>query len=499
MSKELGLGVFLFLLIVVFAYQVESAMIKHAPVKALQAESSYRVMSVSGECWVRGASADGWATVLEGSVADLQVEDKLYRSKYIDEDCLCIHVKIKNHSPQSIGIFENSAFFKPNGYNFQDQSVNPFSKHVDPLGLKPQKVNCEKFDVPPEFGCGQLNRKLFFIGPQKEFSYFVPFKYHAIDQPVDKQNYSERFLTIAVNGSCYAVEDQNSLVHLYSAFNNEAPFERSTAVFDRFLNYSNLPPDACILQENQNPQEKFVRLAELKKKKIAKETQNEFGQRFSGFDWQQKDKDSRVACVFFRSVAKCDMGEYEDALADCNTAIELCPRLATVHDLKARILNHLGQYHKALNECNDYHVAPGYLSAYAHYGLHEYGKGLADCDHDPFLKAGRGYEDYISSIRMVRGLLNSGLGKYDEALADFEKAIQKTSHQNISESAYDKILAWDDRCLVEEERRLRNGQVYFLRSLTFLKAGKPALAEVERLKAIRLGFYPENDFNRLVY
>jgi len=118
------------------------------------------------------------------------------------------------------------------------------------------------------------------------------------------------------------------------------------------------------------------------------------------------------------------MGDYDQALRCCNTAIALKPDLAVAYNNRAAAFIRLRQYDDALRDCDDaIKWKPGYADAYnnraaAQIGLRRYQLAVDDCDHAISLKPDFAMAWYN------RGGAHGGMGRYDLAIADFGNAIR---------------------------------------------------------------------------
>jgi tetratricopeptide (TPR) repeat protein len=119
-----------------------------------------------------------------------------------------------------------------------------------------------------------------------------------------------------------------------------------------------------------------------------------------------------------------DKGDYDQAIADFNQAIQLDPKNAKAYYKRGNAYGHKDEYDKAIaDEDQAIQIDPKYVDAYLNRGWDysskgDYGKAVADCDQailiDP--KDAHAYND--------RAWLYSSKGDYAKAIADCDQAIQ---------------------------------------------------------------------------
>ena len=125
-----------------------------------------------------------------------------------------------------------------------------------------------------------------------------------------------------------------------------------------------------------------------------------------------------------RAVARKSTGDADEAIADCNRALEIKPDIAeaynnrgTAKDMKGDVDGAIADYSKAIE------LDPAYVSAYSN-------RGTAWCSKNRFDEA---IEDYTKAINLEPGeaalYTNRGTAKsekklHEEAIADHTKAIE---------------------------------------------------------------------------
>ncbi len=119
-----------------------------------------------------------------------------------------------------------------------------------------------------------------------------------------------------------------------------------------------------------------------------------------------EDSPENEKANYIRSCVRYFLGRGEEALLDCNKAIELGPKTAWLtawfYDLRSLVLNGLGRYEEALLDCNKV------------------------IELDPNKLDPKDAEFYD-----MRSLALNGLGRYEEALADINNAIRLNPHNAV--------------------------------------------------------------------
>jgi len=128
-------------------------------------------------------------------------------------------------------------------------------------------------------------------------------------------------------------------------------------------------------------------------------------------------------------------GRFEEAMVECNKAIEADPNLPDGYGIRAWIYNETGQYDLAIPDfTRALELDPGYVSDYAdraraYVNTGQFDLAIADCNTaielDPDLA--RSY--------MFRAQAYMGQGKKTEALADCEKVLEITDDPRLVEGA----------------------------------------------------------------
>ena len=161
---------------------------------------------------------------------------------------------------------------------------------------------------------------------------------------------------------------------------------------------------------------------------------------------------NNLASVHYR------LNRYEDAIKDCNKAIELNPKDAMAYNNRGVAYGELKKHEKTIEDCNKaIELNPNFAMAYnnrgnAYYELNRYEKAIEDCNRAielnqnlalPYITRGSAYnklnryeesiKDYSTAIEFnlkdaavykSRGDAYYGLNQYNEAIEDYNKAIK---------------------------------------------------------------------------
>ena len=117
------------------------------------------------------------------------------------------------------------------------------------------------------------------------------------------------------------------------------------------------------------------------------------------------------------------LNRYDEALQECEKAIQLDPKFAVAYDTRGRILNRRARYDEALQECEKaIQLDPKLAEAYddkgwALYGLNRYQESLAACEQAIWL------DSQIAAAYNNKGRALNELERYKEALDAYKHAI----------------------------------------------------------------------------
>lgn len=140
-----------------------------------------------------------------------------------------------------------------------------------------------------------------------------------------------------------------------------------------------------------------------------------------------------------RTYELCNERRYDEAIQECNEAIELDPQYAWAYAYRGWAYNWLGECGQAIEDYSEaIELEPQYAWAYA-------GRGWA---YNWLGEYERAIEDYDEAIRLDpqdadvyynRGLAYRMLGRKDEAISDFDNFISLTDSPQWIEMARQQI------------------------------------------------------------
>ena len=194
-----------------------------------------------------------------------------------------------------------------------------------------------------------------------------------------------------------------------------------------------------------------------------------------------------------RGNAKHQLGRYDAAITDYDIAIQLNPDHADIYNNRGNAKHQLGRYDAAIT---DYDTAiqlkPNYAEAYnkrgrAKHKLGRYDAAITDYDTAIQLKPNHA-EVYIN-----RGDAKHQLGQYDASIADYDIAIQLNP---IGAAAYSNRgrakhkLGWYDAAITDYDTAIRlkpnYAYTYIRRGFVKEKLGQPSAAIADYDIAVRL-------------
>lgn len=174
-----------------------------------------------------------------------------------------------------------------------------------------------------------------------------------------------------------------------------------------------------------------------------------------------------------RAAARCALGDYEGAAADCGSALQINPRLEAAYYHRAAAQAEQGRFEEAISDYNAaLRINPRLVGAYVDRGaarskLGDYAGSLRDANHalrlsprEPDAHYLRGlarlhlrqYGGALSDLNYVvranpkksaaydaRGTCKLELGRRDEAVKDFDKAIE-LDPSNVSANSHRESL-----------------------------------------------------------
>jgi tetratricopeptide (TPR) repeat protein len=142
-----------------------------------------------------------------------------------------------------------------------------------------------------------------------------------------------------------------------------------------------------------------------------------------------------------RGIAYNALGNYKQAIEDCNKAIEINPDYSEAYNNRGVAYNALGNYRQAIEDCNKaIEINPDNAEAYNNLGV-AYGS-LGNYRH--------AVEDFIKVIEIKPGyskgyfnlgIAYNGLGNYRQAVEDFNKAIE--INPDFANAYYNRSVTYD--------------------------------------------------------
>ncbi|MFC2024283.1 tetratricopeptide repeat protein [Chloroflexota bacterium] len=134
-----------------------------------------------------------------------------------------------------------------------------------------------------------------------------------------------------------------------------------------------------------------------------------------------------------------NQGRYDEAIEECNKAIEFDPNLADAYVNRATAYGYKRQYDLAIDDCNKaIELDPNLAEAYVIRGWAYNEKGqydLAMPDHNKAIEL----DPNLADAYLHRAWVYKQLGKKTEAIADFEKLINLTDNPEWIEWAQQQI------------------------------------------------------------
>ncbi len=137
-----------------------------------------------------------------------------------------------------------------------------------------------------------------------------------------------------------------------------------------------------------------------------------------------------------RGLAYYRKGEYDHAIADYAEAIELDPNRAFVYNNRGLAYYRKGEYDHAIADYSRaIELDPDYAQAYNNRGLayqegkDEYDRAITDATTTIALDPG------LASAYNNRGFAHYSKGDYDQAIADFERAIELSDDASLTQEA----------------------------------------------------------------
>ncbi len=148
-----------------------------------------------------------------------------------------------------------------------------------------------------------------------------------------------------------------------------------------------------------------------------------------------------AALFFYRGNAYADLGQYEQAIADYNQAIQINPQDAEAYNNRGIAYADLGQYEQATADYNQaLQINPQLAEAYynrgnAYYDLGQYEQAIADYTQAIQINP------QLAKAYHNRGVTYAHLGQYEQAIADFKQALVLCKSPNVCQAAQKGLKA----------------------------------------------------------
>jgi tetratricopeptide (TPR) repeat protein len=186
-----------------------------------------------------------------------------------------------------------------------------------------------------------------------------------------------------------------------------------------------------------------------------------------------------------RGVNLAKAGQYEQAIAEFDKAIELDPNYTAAYANRGNVYSQIGQHDKAIADCNkaieldpdDAEVYGNRAAVYSHMGEHD--KAIAD-----YNKAIELDPNYAQAY-YNRGIAYSSLGEYDKAIADYTKAIEL--NPNYAKAYYNRGLAY------KAQGREAEAMADFQMVVTFVDAPELVKQAQQQAKNAELKWIPTDN------
>ena len=145
----------------------------------------------------------------------------------------------------------------------------------------------------------------------------------------------------------------------------------------------------------------------------------------AGDSGQGMERSTKDAMIYYnKGNAYCNLGHYEQAIADYNKAIELDPNLAMAYNNRGATYKKFGNYNQSITDFDKaIELNPQYAEAYNNRGVTydsfgDYKQSIADFDKAIALNP-----QYAEAYNN-RGFAYNNLGNHRQAIADYNKAIE---------------------------------------------------------------------------
>jgi tetratricopeptide (TPR) repeat protein len=183
--------------------------------------------------------------------------------------------------------------------------------------------------------------------------------------------------------------------------------------------------------------------------------------------------------LYFRAIAKIELGDVIGSFNDINKAIELEPRNVDLYILRGSVNDRMLNYEKAFEDFSkaisiDHKNPDIYISrAITYSNLDDYANAIKDCE------SALRYRSKKELIYTIKGMSELGLKNYEKAISDFNVVIENSPYNSTNyvrrATAY-YFLEDYDAALSDIQKSLyldaKNSYAYYQRSMIYNKQNK---------------------------
>lgn len=351
-----------------------------------------------------------WQHLKDGNLASIYVEKKLYATRYDEYSFLrvCIH----NNTDREVGVSHGPRLFYP--WIWQLNQLPQWQAHgaasFSGRSFEAEERNQENIVAAYKAG------KLLKIAPKGDFYYYAAFcKNYRISTGTRRNG---KYAVFAMDGYC-CVSDGKVAEPFSLAFDDGKPFRQGDVAADLAIDECKIPANAMICAPDLMP------LSRLRKESI----EAEIKKRMSTTTSIEASGQARASNYNERALQFYRLGDYDKALADCNSGINDNPNLINLYNTRGMVYNALGQYAKAIADLSKIAEPNRYAEAFSnrafsHLKLKELESAMKDSDNAIMLAASTGLcNDYIIPMYNVKGQIHYALGQYKSAIDDYNKGL----------------------------------------------------------------------------
>ncbi len=201
----------------------------------------------------------------------------------------------------------------------------------------------------------------------------------------------------------------------------------------------------------------------------------------------------------YRSIAKNELGQHEEAIKDFDKSIDLDPTNSSAFNNRGNAKHNLGQYDAAIRDFNEaIELAPNDSSAFNNRGaakikLGQYEEAIKD------FNTAIDFNPSFSSAFNNRGVARSAIGQDDEAIKDYNKAIEidpEYSNAYGNRATAKSFLGKFEEAIRDYDRAIKLGQsnssIFQNRGAAYLALSRyqEAISDLDR--AIEIDDFNEN-------